>query len=113
MVCILRVLANYCITAAIILNCVAAFCPVTSTIGTFENLPAAAFGVVLDRRSRLYSEDTPQEPDAVLNVPATPAKPEGTSYPIPLPSPILLSGSMGLAIVSTGKKVERRETNEY
>ena len=112
MVRILRVLANYCITAVIILNCVSAFCPLTSTIGTLRNLPTTTFGVVQHRRSKLYSEETPQEPDPVLNIPASPAKSEGTSYPIPLPSPILLSGSMGLAIVSTGKKIERQETNE-
>jgi hypothetical protein len=36
------------------------------------------------------------------SAPPTPSEPEGTSYPIDLPSPLLLSTSMILAIIGTG-----------
>mmetsp|Transcript_14433 Transcript_14433/g.20341 ORF Transcript_14433/g.20341 Transcript_14433/m.20341 type:complete len:168 (+) Transcript_14433:193-696(+) len=39
-------------------------------------------------------------------VPAPPAEPEGTKYPVNLPSPVLLATSMVLAIASTGSAFE-------
>lgn len=69
--------------------------------------PPKPLSLATHRNQRLvfYSEENPQEP-AVVETPVGSPKSEGTSYPIPLPSPILLSASMGLAIISTGSIFE-------
>eukprot|EP00980_Cylindrotheca_fusiformis_P028575 scaffold22612_cov138-Cylindrotheca_fusiformis.AAC.9 len=56
----------------------------------------------------LFSSTDPNDddfPDIPL-VPDTPSEPEGTQYPLDVPSPILLASSMVLAIVGTGSAFE-------
>lgn len=91
-----RLISSCCVSAIIILAIMSgsgsAFCPPKPlSLATHRN-----------QRLVFYSEENPQEP-AVVETPVGSPKSEGTSYPIPLPSPILLSASMGLAIISTGK----------
>ena len=54
----------------------------------------------------LFSSEEPSFEESKTSesqiAPPTPVEPEETSYPIDLPSPILLSASMVLAIIGTG-----------
>jgi hypothetical protein len=56
--------------------------------------------------SLFSTDDTVEESESSeksVSEPPAPVEPEGTSYPIDLPSPLLLSVSMVLAIAGTGK----------
>jgi hypothetical protein len=61
--------------------------------------------ISLRESTSLFSSDDKESESSEKSVskPPAPVEPEGTSYPIDLPSPLLLSVSMVLAIAGTGK----------
>jgi hypothetical protein len=81
--------------------------PIPKALSVNRRPAAAYFGIHSSRNRALFSQqETPNKEPGQSTTPVVvglPSEPEGTSFPINLPSPILLSASMGLAIVSTGK----------
>lgn len=93
-------------------------CLLTATVNTFtlqQPIASKLNGGAINKRGVsarrvLFSSPIDDEAEtASMETSASspaPTEPEGTSYPINAPSPILLSASMLLAIVGTGKLLE-------
>ena len=58
-----------------------------------------------DEESSEASQAASKAADTSVAAPPKTSEPDGTSYPINLPSPLLLSTSMILAIIGTGKDI--------
>jgi len=98
--------------ATIAVNATLAFAFTTTSV-------ANRFGVCMSKtsifpESKLFSngEDEPVSVEDVVETPAPPSpeavKSDSAAYPIDIPSPILLSTSMVLAIMGTGTFKERK-----
>mmetsp|Transcript_13934 Transcript_13934/g.16862 ORF Transcript_13934/g.16862 Transcript_13934/m.16862 type:complete len:169 (+) Transcript_13934:70-576(+) len=94
-----------------------AFAPAfTTTIQRFSrcNIPTASIScrqqpalfMSTEGESEKSSSATPEATTPVPSPPVIPEEPQGTQYPVNLPSPLLLATSMVLAIASTGSVFE-------
>ena len=75
----------------------------------FQRNGIATASIPLSKSIKAFSTPPENNGDAFAdplssNKPVSSPEPEGTSYPIDLPSPILLSSSMVLAIIGVGKQ---------